>query len=163
MVIDLTQHLVSARHHSKSPTYSKQSDLHDQPVTQGLRHDRLSNLPTMTQLISSEASFKGFPDSSAGIEFACNSLPGDFSSISGSGRSPGEGIGYPLQYSWASLMAQRVNNPPAMWETWVRSLAWADPLRKAWQPTPVFLPGESPWTEEPGELQSMGLRRVRHN
>ena len=42
------------------------------------------------------------------------------------GRSPGEGIGYPLQYSWVSLVAQLVKNPPAMWETWVRSLGWED-------------------------------------
>ena len=46
----------------------------------------------------------------------------------GSGRSPGEGIGYPLQYSWASLVAQTVKNPPALWETWVRPLGWEDPL-----------------------------------
>ena len=48
----------------------------------------------------------------------------------GSGRSAGEGIGYPLQYSLASLVAQLVKNPPAVWETWVRSLAWEDPLEK---------------------------------
>ena len=61
-------------------------------------------------------------------------------------------------------MAQTVKNPPVMQETWVRSLGWEDPLEGgAWQPTPVFLPGESPWTEEPGRLQSMGLQRVRHN
>ena len=59
----------------------------------------------------------GFPGSSAGKEFACNA--GDPGSIPGSGRSPGEGIGYPLQYSWASLVAQMVKNLPAMWETWV--------------------------------------------
>ena len=46
--------------------------------------------------------------------------------IPGSGRSPGEGIGYPLQYSWASLVAQPVKNLPAMQETWVRSLSWED-------------------------------------
>ena len=46
------------------------------------------------------------------------------------GRSFGEGIGYPLQYSWASLVAQLVNNPPTMWETWVRSLGLEDPLEK---------------------------------
>ena len=46
------------------------------------------------------------------------------------GRSPGEGIGYPLQYSWASLVAQPVKNPPVMWETWVRSLGWEDPLEE---------------------------------
>ena len=55
---------------------------------------------------------------------------GDSGSIPGSGRSVGEGIGYPLQYSWASLVAQLVKNPPAMWETWVQSLDWEDPLEK---------------------------------
>ena len=48
-------------------------------------------------------------------------------------------------------------------ETWVPSLGWEDPWRRAWQPTPIFLPGESPWTEEPGGLQSMGLQRVGHD
>jgi len=69
-----------------------------------------------------------FPDSSVGKEFACNT--GDTGSIPGSGRSAGEGIGYPLQYSWASLVAQLVKNPPAMWETWAQSLGWEDPLEK---------------------------------
>ena len=50
--------------------------------------------------------------------------------IPGSGRYPGEGIGYPLQYSWTSLVAQMVKNPPAMRETWVRSLGWEDPLEE---------------------------------
>ena len=57
----------------------------------------------------------------------------------------------------ASLVAQTVKNPPAMQETWVRSLGWEDPLEEGMTPhTPVFLPGESPGTEEPGRLQSMG-------
>ena len=60
----------------------------------------------------------GFPDSSVGKESTCNA--GDPGSIPGSGRSTGEGIGYPLQYSWASLVAQLVKNLPAMQETWVR-------------------------------------------
>ena len=47
------------------------------------------------------------------------------------GRSPGEGIGYPLQYSWASLVAQLVKNPSAVWETWVQSLGWVDPLEES--------------------------------
>jgi len=47
-----------------------------------------------------------------------------------SGRSAGEGIGYPLQYSWASLVAQLVKNPPAMGETWLRFLGWENPLEK---------------------------------
>ena len=58
-----------------------------------------------------------FPDSSVGKESACNA--GDSGSIPESRRSSGEGIGYPLQYSSAFLMAQLVKNPPAMWETWV--------------------------------------------
>ena len=67
-----------------------------------------------------------------------------------------------LRY-WASLVAQMVKNPPAMWETWVRSLGWEDPWRKAWPPTPVFLPEEFPRTEEPVRLQSMGSQRVGHD
>ena len=62
-----------------------------------------------------------FPGSSAGKESACNA--GDPGSIPGSGRFPREGIGYPLQYSWVSLVAQLVKNPQTMWETWVRSLS----------------------------------------
>ena len=61
--------------------------------------------------------FMGFPDSSAGKESACNA--GDPGSIPGSERFPGEGIGYPLQYSWGFLVAQMVRNPPAMWEIWL--------------------------------------------
>ena len=68
------------------------------------------------------------PDSSIGKETVC--IAGDPSSISGSGRSTGDGIGYPLQHSRASLMAQLVKNLPAMRETWVRSLGWEDPLEK---------------------------------
>ena len=70
----------------------------------------------------------GFPDSSVGKESACNA--GDPSSIPGLGRSTGEGIGYSLQYSWASLMAQLVKNLPALQKTWLRSLGWEDPLEK---------------------------------
>ena len=66
----------------------------------------------------------------------------DPGSIPGSGRSPGEGIGYPRQYSWASLVAQLVKNVPAMWETQVWSLGWEEPLEKVKLPTPVFWPGE---------------------
>ena len=73
------------------------------------------------------------------------------------------------QFGWdhpslrASLVAQMIKNLPAMWETWVRTLGWEDPWRGAGQPTPMFLPGESPWTEEPGGLQSMGSQWVRHD
>ena len=67
-------------------------------------------------------------DSSVGKETACSER--DPGSIPGWGRSTGEGIGYPLWYSWASLASQLVKNPPAVWETWVRSLGWEDPLEK---------------------------------
>ena len=67
-------------------------------------------------------------ESSVDKESACNA--GDPGLIPGLGRSPGEGMGNPLQYSWASLVAQLVKNLPAMQETWVRSLAWEDPLEK---------------------------------
>ena len=67
----------------------------------------------------------GFPDSSIGKEPTCNA--GDTGSIP---RSAGEGIGYTLQYSWVSLVAQLVKNLPAMQETWVQSLGWEDLLEK---------------------------------
>ena len=60
---------------------------------------------------------KGLPGGSGGKESTCNA--GDVDSIPGSGRSSREGIQYPLQYSWASLVAQLVKNPPKMWATWV--------------------------------------------
>ena len=101
----------------------------------------------------------GFPGSSAGKESACNA--GDTSSIPVSGRFPR--IGYPLQYSWASLLVQTVKNPPAMREIWVLPWVGKIPWRRAWQPTPLFLPGESPWTGEPGGLQSIASHRVGHD
>ena len=69
---------------------------------------------------------RGLPGSSVGKESACNA--GDSGLIPGSGRSPGERIGYLLQYSWASLVAQTGKILPAVWETWVPSLGWEDPL-----------------------------------
>ena len=85
---------------------------------------------------------------------------GDTDSIPGSGSSPGEGIGYTLQHSWASLVVQMVKNPPVMWETriqsWVGKISW----RRAWQPTPVFLPGETLWTDELGRLQPWGHKQL---
>ena len=107
--------------------------------------------------------FEGFSGGSGGTESACNS--GDPGSIPGSGRIPGEGIGYPLLSSWSSLVVQTVKNVPVMWQTepgfdpWVGKSPW----RRAWQPSLVFLPGESPRPKEPGRLQSMGLQRVRYN
>ena len=69
-----------------------------------------------------------FPGSSAGKESTCSA--GDPISIPGSGRFPGKGTGYPLQYSWAFLVAQTIKNPPAVQETWVGSLGWEDPLEE---------------------------------
>ena len=98
----------------------------------------------------------GFPDSSVGKESVCNI--GGPSLIPGSGRSPGEGKGYPLQYSWTSLVAQLVKNLPAVRETWVRSLCWEDPLKKGKTTHSSILPWRTPWT-----TQTMGLQRVRHD
>ena len=70
----------------------------------------------------------GFPGSSAGKESTCNA--GDPSSIPGLRRTPGKGIGYTLQYSWASLLAQMVKNPPEMQKTWVQSLGSEDSLEE---------------------------------
>ena len=98
----------------------------------------------------------GFPHSSAGKESACNA--GDPDSIPESRRSAGEGIGYPLQYSWASLVVQLVKNLPTMWETWVQSLGWEDTLEKGKATCSSILA----W-RFPGTVQSMGLQRVGHN
>ena len=80
------------------------------------------------------------PDSSVGKESTCNA--GDTSLIPGLGRSAGEGIGYPLQFSWASLVAQLVKNLPTMWETWGQPLNWEYPWRRERLFTPVFWPRE---------------------
>ena len=99
-------------------------------------------------------SHRDFPDSSVGKESACNS--GDPGLIPGLERAPGEGNGYPLQYSCASPVAQLIKNLPAMWETWVRPLGWEDPL---WEATHSSVPAwRIPWT-----VQSMRSQRVRHN
>ena len=82
--------------------------------------------------------------SSVGKESACNAE--DSSSIPGSGRSLAEGIGYPLQYTWSSLVAQLVKNPPAIWETWVQSLGWEDPLEKGKATHSSILAWRIPWT-----------------
>ena len=87
---------------------------------------------------------EGFPDSSVGKESACN--VGDPGLIPRSGRSAGERIGYPLQYSWASLVAQLVKNPPAMEETCVPSLGWEDPLEKGKATHSSILAWRIPWT-----------------
>ena len=96
-----------------------------------------------------------FPGSSVGKESACNA--GDTASIPGSGRSAGEGIGYPFQHSWASLVAQLVKNLLATQETWVQSLVGKIPWRRGRLPTPVFWTGEfhelySPWGHRESDM-----------
>ena len=86
----------------------------------------------------------GFPHSSVSKESTCNA--GDPSSIPGSGRSTGEGMCNPLQYSWASLVAQLVKNLPAVRETWVWSLGWEDPLKKQNATHSSILAWRIPWT-----------------
>ena len=97
-----------------------------------------------------------YPDSSVGKEFACKA--GDPGSIPGSGRSPGEGIGYPLQYSWASLMAQLVKNTPAIWETWDQSLGWEDPLEKGKFTHSSILAWRILWTVVHGVYRTLNRR-----
>ena len=68
-----------------------------------------------------------------------------------------------LSVQWASLVAQKVKNLPAMWETWVQSLGQENPLEKAKATLSSVLAWRIPWTEEPGGQQSTGSQRVRHN
>ena len=131
--------------------------------------------------------FLGFPCGSTGKESPCNA--GDLGFILGLGRSPGEGYGYPVQYSaleismdcivhgvsksWTQLSdfhfhiahlgfpsGSAIKNLPVMQEMWVWSLGWEDPWRRAWQPTPVYLHGESYGQRS---LSLLGLQRVRRD
>ena len=86
---------------------------------------------------------------------ACNAE--DPGSIPGLGRSAGEGTGYPLQYSWASLMAQLMKNLPAMRETWVWPLGWEDPLEKGKISHSSTLAWRIPWN-----MESMGSQFSLH-
>ena len=107
------------------------------------------------------SSFSSSLNSSTGKESACSA--GDSSLIPGLERSPREGIGYPLQYSWASLVAQMVKNPPAMWETWFQFLTWGDALEEGMATHSSVLAWRIPWTEEAGRLWSMGSQRIGHD
>ena len=104
--------------------------------------------PVFHAVLLGPSQFWGFPDGSVGKESTCKA--GDPGSVPGSGRSTGERIGYPFQYSWSSLVAQMVKNLPTIPETWVRSMHWEDPWRRERLPNPVFWPAEfhglySPW------------------
>ena len=89
--------------------------------------------------------------------------------IPGLGRSPGEGIGYPLQYSWVSLVAHTVKNLPAMQETWVQSLGWEDPLEEGMKTHSSILAWRGGQRNllaggrSGGQLRFIGSQRVGHN
>ena len=110
------------------------------------------SLPALYQFVSIrswesrciETLFHGVVNSLVGKESACSA--GDPSWIPGSERSAGEGIGYPLQCFRASLVAQLVKNLLAVWETWVRSLGWEDPLEKEKATHSRILTWRIPWT-----------------
>ena len=114
-------------------------------------HLIIYNLKSICLSIYLSICLLGFSDSSVGKKSACNA--GDPSSIPGWGRSPGEGIGYPFQYSWTSFVAQLVKNLPGLQETWVQSLGWEDPLEK----------GKVTHSNHLYIIQSMGSQRVRNN
>ena len=76
-----------------------------------------------------------------------------------SGRAPGQGIGHPFHYSWASLVAQMEKNVPIMWETWILSLGWEDPLEKETTTHVSILTWRIPWTEEPWQATVHGVTK----
>ena len=119
-------------------------------------------LPSRTYSLVCAASHFRFPGSSADKESVCSA--GNPGSIPGLGRSPGEGIDYPLQHSWASLVAQLVKNLPAMQETWVWSLGWeASAAAKSLQSCPTLcgpIDGSPPGSPVPGILQARTLEWV---
>ena len=100
----------------------------------------------------------GLPGSSAGKESTWSA--GDPSSIPGLGRSTGKGIGYPLLYSWASLVAEQVKNPPAMRETWVWSLGWEDPLEERMATHSSFFAWRLPMDRGPWQATVHGVTNI---
>ena len=104
----------------------------------------LKNPPAMWETWVRSLGWEVFPDSSVGKESACNA--GDPSSIPGLGRSAGEWIDYPLQYSWASLVAQLVKNLPEESSCNARDLGWEDPLQKGKATHSRILAWRIPWT-----------------
>ena len=103
----------------------------------------------------------GFPGSSAVKESACDAE--DPSLIPGLGSFPGEGIGYPFQYSWASMVAQTVKNPPAIRETWVQSLGWENPLEEGMATQFSILAWRIPMDREACQATVHRWQRVSHN
>ena len=127
-------------------------------VSKEMLHTQVNSFHS--ESMAPSVNMQGFPDSSVGKESTCNA--GDPGSIPGSGRSAGEGIGYPLQYSWASLVAQLVKNPPAMWKTRVQSLIWEDPLEKGKATHSSILAWRIPWTVAHQALLSMEFSRQEY-
>ena len=119
----------------------------------------LSHIATFTKRVyirlkNKTTIYLGFSGGSDGKKkITCNA--GDPDLIPGLGRFPGEEIGYPLQHLWASLAAQTVKNPPAVWETWVQSFSWEDPLEEGMANHSSTLAWRISWTEKPGRLQSL--------
>ena len=103
----------------------------------------------------------GVPGSSAGKESACNAA-GNPGLIPGLRRSPGEGIGYPLQYSWASLVAQTIRNAPVMWETWLQPLDWEDPQEEGMATHSTILASRIPMDRGTWQATVHGIT-VKHN
>ena len=100
---------------------------------------------------------RSFTNSPAGKEPACNA--GDPGLIPGSERSIAEGIDYPLQYSWASLVAHLAKNLPAMWVTWVWSLGWEDPLEEGMAPHSSILAWRIPMDREAWQAAVDGVTK----
>ena len=136
-MVQLLERGIWQSHSSRAPTLSKYLKICFKCTTLKCFYNLNSNKCILFIL-------GGFPDSSVGKESHCNS--GDPGSIPGLGRSAGEGTGYSLQYSWASLVAQLVKNLPAMRETWVQSLGWADSLEKGKATHSSILAWRIPWT-----------------
>ena len=112
------------------------------------------------EFASLRSSKRGFPGSSTGTESACNAE--DPSSIAESGRSPEGEIGYPLQYSWASMMAQMVKNRPAIQETWLWSLGWEDSLEEEMVAHFSILAWTIPMDRGAWQATVHGVTGVRH-
>ena len=113
---------------------------------------KLILITVLLPCISFNCMFGGFPDSSVGKESTCTEA--DPGLIPGLGRSTGEGIGYPLQYSWASILAQLVKNLPTMQETPVWFLGWEDPLEKGKATQSSILAWRIPWIIQHGVIKS---------
>ena len=95
-----------------------------------MESDRKTEKAELKVLGTTRKRSRDFPGSPPAMEWNPLAMQETSVRFLGRGRSAGEGIGYPLQYSWVSLVAQLVKNPPAMRETWVQSLGWEDPLEK---------------------------------